>query len=322
MTSAECSQCKRKYSIKVRECPFCGAANIHHKSRLPKKFYQKTSFTLIAAGLSIVIFFGFIHIITGVRTRTGFHLDIALKKSFGYRETIVDARKIASIPYVTAKIKYPLGCEVLQRLGYIDSGGAFEAAMKDRLLLKFKSWQSEFDDSINNTDRDWHDRLIGETENIDRSSRDTESYNSRGVIAAKNNEYETALSEFSRAVKKDPTYADAYYNRGLVYDALNNRENAISDFTKFIEISPQLSQGHISRGQIYLARGQYEQAISDFTRAIEISPKHAGAHFNRLLAFFALGEYDKVWDDVHKIETLGYTIPEELLGILYKISNR
>ena len=130
MTSAECSKCKKPYSIKARQCPFCGAPNIRHKNSKPMKWYQKTSVTLCISLLSVIILLGFIHIITGVRTRVGFTFDIAFKKTFGYKETIVDARKIISLPYVTAKIKYPKSCEVLQRLGYIDSGQVFETAMK------------------------------------------------------------------------------------------------------------------------------------------------------------------------------------------------
>ena len=99
-------------------------------------------------------------------------------------------------------------------------------------------------------------------------------------------------------------------------------ENALSDFTKVIEITPDFVQGYSQRGQIYLSKGEYEQAISDFTTAIKIDLKNAEAYFNRSLAYFALGNYDKVWDDIHKIESFGYSIPDEFLSLLRQISNR
>ena len=322
MKSVKCNKCGKFFSIKTKECLFCGAPNILLESGKTKKWYQRTSVSLSIAAIAVVIAFGFIHIVTGIRTRLGLPFDIAIKKSFGYKETFVNARKITSIPYVTAKIKYPLGCEVLQRLRYIDSGEVFDTAMKDMLLLKFKTWQKEFEKSISGTEKDWHDSLLGDVEDNGGSSRDAASYNNRGVTAAKNSEYETAITEFSRAINRNSAFVYAYYNRGLVYDALGHFENAISDFTRVIEILPRFAEGYASRGQIYLDKGQYEQAISDFSSAIEINPEHDEAYFNRMLANFALGEYDKTWDDNHKIEILGNQIPSEFMDILRNISNR
>ena len=322
MTSVECNECKKLFSAKAKQCPFCGAPNVHLKSSRPKKWYEKTSVTLTVATIAFIIVLGFIHVITGVRTKLGLSFDIAIKKSFGYKETFVNARKITSIPYVTAKIKYPRSCEVLQRLGYVESGEVFDVAMKDMLLSKFKTWQGEFEKSINNDERDWRESLLGEVEEVDERSRDAASYNVRGVAAANNYEYETAISEFSRAINRNPVFVYSYFNRGLVYTALGHVENAISDFTKVIEITPRFAEGYTRRGQIFLSKGQYEQAISDFSTAIEIDPDNAEVYFNRLLANFALGEYDKTWDDAHKIRTLGYSIPEEFIDILRQVSNR
>lgn len=321
MKSTECIHCRKLFSIKVKECPFCGTPNIHHKSNIPKKWHQKRSVRLYIIAILTIIALGFIHIIIGIRTRTGLPFDFAYKKSYGFKETIVDTRKIKSMPYVTAKIKYPKSCEVLQRLGYIDSGDVFETAMKDVLLLKLKDWQSEFEKSNSDTEISWHDKLLGWTEETDRSSRNAQYYNNRGITASKQSRFENAISEFTRAINRDPTFADAYYNRGLVYNTLGHQKNAASDFTKVIEISPQFTEGYFNRGQIYLAKNEYEQAIADFTRVIEIDQKHAHAYFSRMLVYFALGEYDKTRDDMHKIENLGYTIPSEFLATLRQVSN-
>jgi tetratricopeptide (TPR) repeat protein len=320
MISAQCIHCKRSFSRKLKVCPFCGTPDKEYKSNRIPKWYQKTSVSLSIAAVLLIIVFGFIHIITGVRTRFGLSYDIALKQSFGFKETLVNAKNISSIPYVTAKIKYPKSCKVLQRLGYIDSGQVFETAMKDSLVLKFKSWISEFRLLINNEWQNWQYRLRGETDDTGSSSRDAQSYNNRGIAAAKQNEFETAISEFSRAINRDPTFADSYYNRALVHEALGHIDNAVSDYTKVTEINPMFPESYINRGQIYLARGQYDQAITDFAKVIEIDLKYAEAYFSRSLANFALGDYDKVSDDVRKIESLGYSIPDDFMMTFRKIS--
>lgn len=322
MKSTVCTNCRKLFSIKVKECPFCGTPNLYHKSNLPKKWYQKTSTQLYIAGILLIIALGFIHIVIGVRTRTGLPFDFAFKKSFGFRETVVDAHKVTSIPYVTAKIKYPKSCEVLQRLGYIGSGDVFETEMKEVILSRFKDWQNEFANSVIANGSDWHNKLLGPVEDIDKNSRDAEAYYNHGITAAKQNLFEEAISEFTRAINKNAAYSDAYYNRGLVYKALGHQEKAISDFTKVTEISPKSTEGYFNLGLICLAKSEYNQAISNFTKVIEIDPKYANAYFNRLLAYFALGEYGKSWDDVHQIETLKYTIPPGLLATLRQISKR
>lgn len=322
MKSTECTQCGKLFSIKIKECPFCRTPNIHHKSNQPKKWHQKTSVNLYIGGIILIIALGFLHIIIGARTRTSFPVGLAFKKSFGFKETIVDVHMIKAMPYVTAKIKYPKSCEVLQRLGYINSGEVFETAMKDALLLKFKDWQRQFEQTISGSETTWQDKLLGWREEINNISRNAEYYNNRGITAAKQSQFENAISEFTRAINRDAAFSDAYDNRGLVYNALGQHEKAISDFTKVTEILPQSKEGYFNRGQIYLAKNEYEKAISDFTKAIEIDSKHAKAYFGRLLAYFALGDYDKAWNDVHKIENHDYKIPNEFLSALQQFSNR
>ena len=318
MALTECRKCGTSFSVKVGSCPFCNEPNLYHKRNQPKKWYEKNKFKIGTAAFFIIIFLGFIHIISGVRTKLGFHHDFALKKSFGYKETFIDARKIVSIPYVTAKIKYPISCEVLQRLGYLPSDDAFEAQMKDVLVVKFDQWQKEFAILCNLPQQQWYEKLQGQTQDNDG---DAESYNNNGITAAKQINYERAISEFSRAIKKAPAFADAYYNRGLVYTALGQRPKAVSDFTKVIEINPAFTDVYIDRGNLYIKNEEYQKAIADFSAVLQLSSKCFEAYFCRCLVYFALGQYDKTWDDVKQIQKAGHQIPAEFHSMLRNMSN-
>jgi tetratricopeptide (TPR) repeat protein len=204
----------------------------------------------------------------------------------------------------------------------MDSGGAFEAGMKDILLRSMKKWQEEFTELISKPSQAWQEKLRGQTQRDDHDSGSAEYYNDRGIAAAKQNQYENAISEFTRAIKRNQTFADAYYNRGLVYLAIGQETKAISDFTKVIQINPDFIDGYMNRGDLYLQNDEYEKAISDFTQVIEIDSGYAEAYFGRLLVYFALGDYDKAWDNVYKIEALDCTIPSEFLTILQRVSKR
>lgn len=292
----------------------------------------------------IVITFGFIHIITGVVSPYGLPFDVVLKDSFGYRETFVNAEKIKALPYLAAKKKYPIGCKVLQKEDYMESGTVFETRMVRHLHTDMTKWQAEFsagrlaaEQAIGKPQPQgqdpWFDRLTtsrqgwpsprGGVEELQADSQgpqidpeDAKAYNGRGITLAKNAQYERAIAEFSRAITRDPAFAEAYYNRALVYIATGQLGPAISDFTKVVEITPALTEGYTQRGLLHVALSQYDQAISDFTKVLEIDPASTETYFRRSLAFYAKGQYDKAWEDVRRIQGLGLPIPTEFLESL------
>jgi tetratricopeptide (TPR) repeat protein len=320
MTFTNCKKCNKQINNEAEKCPYCGTSLDGRKVKKQKKWHERTSVTLSVAGVLIIIGLGFIHIVTGIVSSYNLPFDIALKKSFGYRETFIDARKITSIPYLAAKIKYPIGCEVLQRLGYIESGNVFETAMTEQLREAMNIWQEEFEEVLNIQKQQWQNRLQGKTESPDTNTDNPDNYNNRGIEAAIKGRYETAISEFTRACRKNPVYADAYYNRGLVYVAIGQSGKAISDFARVIEIIPEFTEAYIHKGKIHVTMRQYDQAIQDFTKAIEIAPERGEIYFRRALACFAQGKYDQAWQDVHKIQSMGLSMPPGFLYNLRKVS--
>ena len=316
MALVECNKCEKQISDKALRCPHCGK-----KYKRKKQWHQRTSVTLCFATVFIIIGFGFIHIIIGVTTRSGLPFDIVLKKTIGYKETFINARKIKSIPYVTAKINNPISCEVLQRTGYMPSGVVFETGTRELLLEQIYEWRSEFQESLNIPKLRWQDKLQGKEEINEKNATDAENYYKRGITSAIQGQYERAIADFGRAVRRNPQFAMAYYNRGLVYYlVLGQTDKAVSDFTKVIEITPDFKDGYMNRGEIYIKTQEYEKAISDFSQVIEIEPECVEAYFNRSIIYFALGRYDETWEDVYKIEAQGHRIPDDFLKNLQRVS--
>jgi len=291
----------------------------------PKKWHERTSVTLCIAAALVIITFGFIHIITGVVSPYDLPFDIVLKDSFGYRETFVNAEKIKALPYLSAKKKYPIGCKVLQREGYMESGTVFETRMVRHLQTDMKKWQAEFSAgrlTAEQAQQQWQDRLQGQTQPPEMNPEDPNACNNRGIAAAKEGQYETAVAEFTRAFRRAPAFAEACYNRALVYIALGQLGPAISDFTKVVEIKPALTESYTRRGLLHVAMSQYDQAINDFTKVLEIDPASAETYFRRSLAFYAKGQYDKAWEDVRRIQDLGLHVPAEFIESLRAASGQ
>ena len=314
---------KRKDNKENAEiCPHCGTPINSSTTKKRKKWHERTSVTLcIAAGL-IIIGFGFIHIITGVVSPFDLPFDIVLRESFGYRETFINAEKIKALPYSVAKKRYPIGCKALQSNNYIESGNIFEVRVTRQLREDMKTWQAQFERSLNRPQLQWQDKLLGQSPDLGMDPEDPNAYNNRGITSAKEGRYEAAIARFTRALQRNPVFAEAYYNRGLVDLAIGQLGQAISDFTKAVEIRPEFAEGYSIRGDIYAAMNQYEQAISDFTKVIELDPDSAETYLKRSSAFYANGQYEKAWQDVNKIQGLGLPVPSGFLALLSAASGK
>ena len=122
---------------KISKENIAGRADIPRLSEAPvlikpvkqRKKWPKVAaaIVLLAAAMIIVAGFGFVHVINGTSLPVP---HVVLKGSFGYKETFVNIDKITGMPWVFAKLKYPIGCKVLQDTGHIESNEAFELRVK------------------------------------------------------------------------------------------------------------------------------------------------------------------------------------------------
>lgn len=117
--------------------------------------------------------------------------------------------------------------------------------------------------------------------------------------------------------------AKDYYNRGMARFEKGENDRAISDFTKAIKKNPRFGMAYYYRAMGYHRKKEYDKVIADYTRAIEIDPKRFSvAYAERALIYFVKKEYDKAWEDVHKAESLGQEVREGFLKALREASGR
>lgn len=83
------------------------------------------------------------------------------------------------------------------------------------------------------------------------------------------NKYEIALTEFTEAVKIDPTYSPAYNGLGLVYAALGEDAKADANFLKAIQVQPTSSEAQNNYGSFLCARKRYDESIPHFLAAVK-----------------------------------------------------
>jgi len=142
---------------------------------------------------------------------------------------------------------------------------------------------------------------------------------------------ETAINLFKRAIELDPHFALAHGGLGkaygLKYKMTKNSElleKARLSCMKAIEISDNLASVHTRLGIIYREAGQYEDAIKEYKQALFEDPVNFGALQELAEVYENLGKLEKAEETYKQATKLkpGYWRGYSLLGYFYYISGR
>jgi len=142
---------------------------------------------------------------------------------------------------------------------------------------------------------------------------------------------ETAINLFRRAIEQDPHFALAHAGLGkaywLKYELTKNSElleKARSSCTKAIEISGRLASVHVILGIIYGEAGQYEDAIKEFQQVLLDDPVNFGALQELAEVYENLGRLEKAEETYKEAIKLkpGYWHGYSRLGYFYYIYGR
>ena len=117
---------------------------------------------------------------------------------------------------------------------------------------------------------------------IEMSESDTtaESAYSRGIFVMKNNKYEEAIKEFTKAINLGKIDSDIYGQRAMCFLNLGKLDSAINDFSLGIEkinIADNKMKAILLslRGKAYFQQKKIEEALIDLNESIELYPTKA-----------------------------------------------
>jgi serine/threonine protein kinase/Tfp pilus assembly protein PilF len=95
--------------------------------------------------------------------------------------------------------------------------------------------------------------------------------NSRGLAYLQTGNYEAALADLDKAIRKGRNYAYAYRSRGHVYELKGELDKALADLNKAIELKPDFSTAYYGRARIRATLGQMPSAVNDVKTAVQLS---------------------------------------------------
>ena len=107
--------------------------------------------------------------------------------------------------------------------------------------------------------------------------------------------YDSAIEEFIKAIKLEPNHEEAkiylassYFNRGIRHFRSGEQEKAIADLTESIRFNPNDATAYGARGSLMEMKKDYDGVIKDFTEVIRLEPT-ALAYCSRANGYYYKG---------------------------------
>jgi len=104
--------------------------------------------------------------------------------------------------------------------------------------------------------------------------------NVSGSFYKSNNQLDTAVTKFKKALNLDPNYAEVHYNLGVTLRELGLIEEAIKSYKNAISIKNEYPNAHYNLGNALVINKKYDDAIKHFELAVVFNPKFAQAYYN------------------------------------------
>jgi tetratricopeptide (TPR) repeat protein len=104
-------------------------------------------------------------------------------------------------------------------------------------------------------------------------------------------------SKGTRKWETDYSNIGNYYGRGETRFAKRDFESAIADYSEAIRLDPQSVLAFFGRADAWQEKGEHDKAIDDYTEAIRLDAKYAKAYLRRASAWGRKGRYDEAAED-------------------------
>ena len=145
-----------------------------------------------------------------------------------------------------------------------------------------------------------------------------DAYMLRGIIRARQGNFEGAVHDFNKCVKLDPKSAKAFYNRGLAHARLDEIKQAIKDFTVATEIDPKYGIAWFQRGYWKEISGDLDGSLVDLNKAKELTPNDKRLYVSLAVTNFRLNKKEEACTYLNEAKNMGATEADELILLMCK----
>jgi Flp pilus assembly protein TadD len=126
----------------------------------------------------------------------------------------------------------------------------------------------------------------------------------KGLDKVNQNDFESAIELFSKALETENDKADIYYNRAVAYLNLEQTDLAVFDFSKLIEIDSKNAFYYSCRGFAKARTSDKQGAIADYEKSLELDPDNPITYNNMGLVQEQMGYMTKSQRSFEKSDVL------------------
>ncbi len=94
----------------------------------------------------------------------------------------------------------------------------------------------------------------------------------KGYTAVENGKYKEAITNYTKAIQLDSSFAEAFRYRATAYCYLKSYNEALADFDRAVKLDPEDAASFNARGAIYEELDILNVAIKDYAKAVELLP--------------------------------------------------
>jgi tetratricopeptide (TPR) repeat protein len=125
---------------------------------------------------------------------------------------------------------------------------------------------------------------------------ESEGFYKQGLIDYDNNDYQSAITNLSKALKLNPSYFDALTIRGLAYNEQQSYKSALQDFNQALKQKPDSAITYYYRGITFSKLEDLQKAVDDFNKVISLDSNFEDAFFERAIITDSKDDIDKSLD--------------------------
>jgi len=145
-----------------------------------------------------------------------------------------------------------------------------------------------------------------------------DAYMLRGILRARQGNYEGAVHDFDKCIKLNAKSAKAFYNRGLAHAYLDEVKKAIKDFTAATDIDAKYSIAWFQSGYWKEISGDLSGSLADLTKAKELNPEDKNLYVSLAVTNYKLNKKEEACANLNEAKNRGSQEAEELILIMCK----
>ncbi|XP_063311582.1 small glutamine-rich tetratricopeptide repeat-containing protein alpha [Pelobates fuscus] len=158
---------------------------------------------------------------------------------------------------------------------------AFEVSIEDHSLALTKNLQELFAEATIKESTQVHPVGISFS---DEDIAEAERLKTEGNEQMKVENFESAISYYTRALELNPKNAVYFCNRAAAYSKLGNYAGAVRDCEEAIEIDPNYSKAYGRMGLALSSLNKHAEAVGFYKRALELDPDNDTYKINLKIA--------------------------------------